>query len=51
MSDEVEQLEKAIKNKDTSSMNTIILKNTTNQRVKLREKYKWGYKKCIISFI
>ena len=51
MSDEVEQLEKAIKNKDTSSMNTITLKNTTNQRVKLREKYKSKVGKDLIDDI
>ena len=51
MSNEVEQLEKALKNKDESAMITLTLKEASSERVKLREKYKSKVGKDLIDDI
>lgn len=51
MSDELEQLEKALKSKNESTMTTITLKHSNTQRVKLREKYKTKVGKDLIDDI
>ena len=44
MSDEVEQLEKAVSGKDENSFIEIALNHTNEQRVKLRADYQEKYK-------
>ena len=48
MSDEVEQLEKAISGKDEEAMITFTLNHSTDQRVKLREDYQTKYSKDLL---
>ena len=48
MSDEVEQLEKAISGKDEEAMITFTLNHSTDQRVKLREDYQTKYNKDLL---
>ena len=48
MSDEVEQLEKAISGKDEEAMITFTLNHSTDQRVKLREDYQAKYSKDLL---
>ena len=48
MSDEVEQLEKAISGKDEEAMITFTLNHSTDQRIKLREDYQTKYSKDLL---
>ena len=51
MSDEVDQLEKAIKGKDESAVTNITLNHTNKERLKLREDYKKKFERDLLTDI